>query len=370
MKEKNMNNNDLYCVIMAGGVGSRFWPVSRNARPKQFLDILGIGKSFIQLTYDRFKKIVPEENIIVVTSASYEDLVRQHLPQIRPENILAEPYRRNTAPCIAYAATRIMHMNPEATMVVAPSDHFISNESLFRDTISAALRYASTRDELFTLGIDPTRPETGYGYIQCSMKESKTVDGNIAYKVKTFTEKPNKDLAQVFVDSGEFLWNSGIFVWKASTICKAMEKWLPEIYYLFKDGCKYYGTPQEKEFITRIYEDCPAISIDYGVMEKTSRAWVFQASFGWSDLGTWESLFLHAEKDNNNNLIKCRDTMIDSTTGSVIVSHEKDKLVVVKGISDYLIINTDDVLMICPRDDVKFKEVIADLAVNEKSKYM
>ena len=363
-------NNNFYCVIMAGGVGSRFWPVSRNARPKQFLDILGIGKSFLQMTYDRFARIVPRENILVVTSSAYVDMVREHLPDMPENNILAEPYRRNTAPCIAYAASRIKHLNPDATMVVAPSDHFISNEALFIDTITSALNYASGKDELFTLGIDPTRPETGYGYIQCSMKESRTVDGNIAYKVKTFTEKPNKDLAQVFVESGEFLWNSGIFVWNAATICRALERWLPEIYYLFKDGDKYYGTPQEQDFITRIYEDCPAISIDYGVMEKTSRAWVFQASFGWSDLGTWESLFLHADKDGNDNLVKCADSMIDSTTGSVIVSHEKDKLVVVKGISNYLIVNTDDVLMICPRDDAKFKEVITDLAVNEKSKYM
>ena len=363
-------NNNFYCVIMAGGVGSRFWPISRNSMPKQFLDILGIGKSFIQLTYDRFLKIVPEQNIIVVTSSAYVDMVRKHLPGLPPENILAEPYRRNTAPCIAYAATRIRHMNPDATMVVAPSDHFISNESLFIDTISSALNYASQRDELFTLGIDPTRPETGYGYIQCSMKESTTVNGNIAYKVKTFTEKPNRELAQVFVDSGEFLWNSGIFVWNAVTICRALERWLPEIYSLFKDGDKYYCTPQEQNFITKIYEECPAISIDYGVMEKTSRAWVFQASFGWTDLGTWESLYLHAPKDDSHNLIKCHDTMIDSTSDCIIVSHEKNKLVVVKGLSNYMVVNTDDVLMICPREEGKFKEIIADLAVNDKSRYM
>ena len=232
------------------------------------------------------------------------------------------------------------------------------------------MRQASRHGALFTLGIDPTRPETGYGYIQCSMKESTTIDGNIAYKVKTFTEKPNRELAQVFVDSGEFLWNSGIFVWNASTICKALERWLPEVYSLFKEGDRYYGTPHEQEFITKIYEGCPAISIDYGVMEKTSRAWVFQASFGWTDLGTWESLYLHAEKDSNRNLIKCDDAMIDSSSDSVIVSHEKDKLVVVKGLTDYLVINTDDVLMISPREEGKFKEVIADLAVNDKSKYM
>ena len=267
-------DKNFYCVIMAGGVGSRFWPISRNALPKQFLDILGIGKSFLQLTYDRFTKIVPKENIIVVTSAAYADLVQQHLPDLPSENILAEPYRRNTAPCIAYAATKIRHQNPNATMVVAPSDHYISNDSLFIDTISAAMKYASEKDELFTLGIDPTRPETGYGYIQCNMKQSKTIDGNIAYKVKTFTEKPNEDLAKVFVESGEFLWNSGIFVWNVSAICSALEKWLPEVYSLFKDGDAYYNTPKEQDFITRIYEDCPAISIDYGVMEKTSRAWV------------------------------------------------------------------------------------------------
>ncbi|HIZ87974.1 MAG TPA: mannose-1-phosphate guanylyltransferase [Candidatus Coprenecus pullistercoris] len=363
-------DKNYYCVIMAGGIGSRFWPVSRNAMPKQFLDILGIGKSFLQLTYDRFARIVPAENIIVVTSQSYVDLVRRQLPQLAAENILAEPYRRNTAPCIAYASTKIRAVNPAATMVVAPSDHFISNEALFVDTISAAMKYASEKDELFTLGIDPTRPETGYGYIQCNMKQSKTIDGNIAYKVKTFTEKPNRELAKVFVESGEFLWNSGIFVWNVSAICSALAKWLPEVFTLFNDGDRYYGTPQEQDFITRIYEECPAISIDYGVMEKTSRAWVFQASFGWSDLGTWESLYLHAAKDSDRNLVKCTDTMIDSTSGCVVISQEKDKLVVVKGMKDYLIVNTDDVLMICPRDDSKFKEILADLAVNEKSRFM
>ena len=223
-----MMNNNFYCVIMAGGVGSRFWPISRNSRPKQFLDILGIGKSFIQLPYARSIKLVPGQNILVGPPAANADRVHEHLPDLPLENTLPEPYRRNTAPCIAYAATRIRHMNPEATMVVAPSDHFISNESLFIDTITAAMNYASHQDELFTLGIDPTRPETGYGYIQCSMKESTTVDGNIAYKVKALTEKPNRELAQVFVDSGELLWNSGLFVWNAAPICRALERMLPQ----------------------------------------------------------------------------------------------------------------------------------------------
>ncbi len=363
-------NNNFYCVIMAGGVGSRFWPVSRNSRPKQFLDILGVGRSFLQLTYDRFRGIVPSENILVVTSASYADMVKKQLPELKDENILLEPYRRNTAPCIAYAVTKIKAINPDATMIVAPSDHFISNEDLFRNTLATALEYAAVKDELFTLGIDPTRPETGYGYIQANMKDSKTIDGNIVYKVRTFTEKPDAELAKVFVESGEFLWNSGIFVWNAKTICAELEEHLPEVYSLFKDGPSYYGTVREEEFIKHVYGECPSISIDYGVMEKTKHAWVFQASFGWTDLGTWESLFLHAEKDDRNNLIKCNEQIIDTTTNSIIVSKEPNKLVVVKGLDRYMVVNTDDVLMICPREDGKFKEVIADLAVNEKSKYM
>ncbi len=363
-------NNNFYCVIMAGGVGSRFWPMSRNAKPKQFLDILGLGRTFLQLTYDRFVKIVPKENIIVVTSEAYSDMVKQQLPDIPSENVLAEPYRRNTAPCIAYAATKILSQNPDATMVVAPSDHFITNEALFTDTIATALEYASQRDELFTLGIDPTRPETGYGYIQTSIKDAITVDGHIACPVKTFTEKPDREMAQVFVDSGEFLWNSGIFIWKASAICNALKEWLPEVYFLFKEGEKYYGTAGEKAFIERVYGDCPAISIDYGVMEKTRGAWVFKASFGWTDLGTWESLFLHADKDVDGNMTKCDDSIIDRTHNSIILSGEKDKLVVVKDLSGYLVVNTDDVLMICPREEAKFKEVLTDLAAKDKSKFM
>ncbi len=356
---------------MAGGVGSRFWPMSRNAKPKQFLDILGLGRTFLQMTYDRFVKIVPRENIIVVTSEAYCDMVKQQLPEILPQNVLTEPYRRNTAPCIAYAATKILSQNPEATMVVAPSDHYISNETLFVETIATALEYASAKDELlFTLGIDPTRPETGYGYIQSSMKGAITVDGHIAYPVKTFTEKPDRAMAQVFVDSGEFLWNSGIFIWRADAICRALEDLLPEVFYLFKDGARYYGTTEEQAFIDRVYGDCPAISIDYGVMEKTRNAWVFQASFGWTDLGTWESLFLHADRDEDGNMTKCHDSIIDRSSECIILSEEKDKLVVVKDLKGYMVVNTDDVLMICPRDEAKFKEVLTDLAATEKSKFM
>ena len=355
---------------MAGGVGSRFWPVSRNAMPKQFLDILGTGRSFLQMTFDRFTKIIPNNNIFVVTSALYSDMVKQQLPELPVENIMNEPFRRNTAPCITYATFKIKMKNPDATIVVTPSDHFISNETLFLETMKCALDYASVHDQLFTLGVDPSRPETGYGYIQCNMKESCTVDGNIAYKVKTFTEKPNEELAKVFVESGEFLWNSGIFVWNVKTIDKGLAQGLPEVYNLFRDSAKDFWTDREEVAVNHIYGECPSISIDYGLMEKTKDAWVFQASFGWSDLGTWGSLYLHAPKDSKENLIKCKERMIDSTKGSIVFSTEKDKLVVVKGLEDYLVVNTDDVLMICPRADAKFKEVIADLAVNDKSKFM
>ncbi len=354
---------------MAGGIGSRFWPVSRNAKPKQFLDILGVGRSFLQQTFDRFRKIVPKENIMIVTSSDYIELVKEQLPSLSKENILLEPFRRNTAPCITYATMKIKVKAPNATVVVAPSDHIIVDEDLFVDTISSALKYASNKNELCTLGIHPTRPETGYGYIQCNLRDSFMVDGNIAYSVKTFTEKPNKELAKIFVDSGEFLWNSGIFVWNINTICGALEHWLPDIYTLFKPCDQYYYTPQEQSYVDKVYEDCTSISIDYGVMEKADSVKVFRASFGWSDLGTWESLFIYGDKDQNNNLISCENNMIDGTSDSIIYSTEKDKLIAISGIDGFMVVNTDDVLMICPRDEIKFKNMITDMALKDKSRY-
>lgn len=363
-------NKNFYCVIMAGGVGSRFWPVSRNHKPKQFLDILGVGRTFLQLTYDRFTQIVPQENILVVTAENYRDLVCEQLPELPKENILLEPYKRNTAPCIAYAATKIKARNPQATMVVAPSDHIIFNEQLFVNTILSALNYAVGRDELFTLGIDPTRPETGYGYIQSNMASQYNIDGIVAYQVKTFTEKPDKELAQVFIDSGEFLWNSGIFIWSVDAICSALEEYLPEVYLPFKEGYKYYYTSEEQSFIDNLYAGCPSISIDYGVMEKATNVIVFQVSFGWTDLGTWGALYLLAEKDSENNYVRVSEKIIDTTTNSILLSTENEKLMVVKGLDNYMVVNTEDVLMICPRTEGKFKEVMADLAANEKSKFM
>lgn len=359
-----------YCIIMAGGIGSRFWPISRNAVPKQFLDILGVGCSFLQQTFNRFSKIVPAENIIVVTSEIYRDLVKEQLPMISDDNLLLEPHRRNTAPCIAYATYKLAKKNPDATVVVAPSDHLILNEDIFLDTISTALDYASVNDELLTLGIQPTRPETGYGYIQANKLKTKEINGRKVYSVKTFTEKPNKELAKVLVDSGEFLWNSGIFVWNLKTIMRELEMYLPEIASSFKDGMSAYFTPDETDFIKGIYESCNGISIDYGVMEKTDKSWVFEASFGWSDLGTWESLYAQSCKDDKGNMVKVKgDSLIDRTDNSIVVSKEKDKLVVVKGLSGFMVVETEDVLMICPRDEVAFKNIITDLAVNELNRY-
>ena len=364
-----MDTNNNYCIIMAGGIGSRFWPVSRNGKPKQFLDILGTGKSFLQQTFDRFEKIVPADHILVVTSALYEDLVKEQLPRIKEENILLEPYRRNTAPCIAYATYKLYKKVPDATVVVAPSDHLIRNEEVFLNTIRCALEYAGEHNELFTLGISPDRPETGYGYIQTNRSNFKSIGGHTVYSVKTFTEKPDKELAKVLVESGEFLWNSGIFIWNLRTIKEEMEKHLPDISGPFSDAMPYYYTDKENGYIQEIYEACNGISIDYGVMEKTDKSWVFEASFGWSDLGTWESLYSHWKKDSGGNMVQAPENMIEEVKGSIIVSNEKNKLVVVKGLENYMVVNTDDVLMICPKDEVSFKNVITDLAVNEHSKY-
>ncbi len=362
-------NSNKYCVIMAGGVGSRFWPISRNGRPKQFLDILGTGRTFLQQTYDRFSRIVPADHILVVTSESYRDLVCEQLPEILPENILCEPFRRNTAPCIAYATYKLWKKDPQATVVVAPSDHYITNEPLFVDTIRSAMSYADQHDKLITLGIEPTRPETGYGYIQANVRNFESVGGNIFHSVKTFTEKPDRTLAEVFIKSGEFMWNSGIFIWNLKTIRSELEQWLPAVTDLFVRGMDLLDTPMESRFIQQVYADCTSISIDYGVMEKTQSAWVLKAGFGWSDLGTWESLYIHAGKDAHQNFIQCEELMMDKMTGSIIYSTEKDKLVAVKGLDNFMIINTDDVLMICPRDEVRFKNMLTDLTVNEKSRY-
>lgn len=358
-----------YCIIMAGGVGSRFWPVSRNAVPKQFLDILGTGSSFLQQTYNRFLKIIPKENILIVTSEIYADITREQLPDIPKENILLEPHKRNTAPCIAYATYKLLKRDPNAVVVVAPSDHLIIDESKFLNTVEKAMLYASENDVLCTMGIKPTRPETGYGYIQMNCSDIKVIEGLKAYSVKTFTEKPDKELAKVLVNSGEFLWNSGIFVWNLQTIKAEMENYIPDIASQFREGMDLYYTEQEEGYIKSLYENCNGISIDYGVMEKTSKSWVFESHFGWSDLGTWDSLYNQLEKDESGNLVQSNLNMIDKVKNSIIVSSDKNKLIVVKDLDNYMVINTNDVLLICPRNSKDYKDVITDLALNEFSDF-
>jgi mannose-1-phosphate guanylyltransferase len=351
---------------MAGGIGSRFWPISRNLRPKQFLDILGTGQTFLQETFNRFAKILPKENILIVTGSNYTDLVKEQLPGIAPAQIVSEPSRCNTAPCIAYATYKILDKNPKATIVVAPSDHLIINEAEFLRIINKALEFAAVNDSLVTLGIKPTRPETGYGYIQISHSGKNIVMGE-AYKVKTFTEKPSLDLAKVFIESGEFFWNSGLFVWTAQTILTALKNLLPEVNSLFEQGIGKYNKPEESDFIKKVYNECRSVSIDYGVMEKAENVYAFPCDFGWSDLGTWESLYLQWNKDAQSNMVDAQRVILDKVNNSSIAVSQKEKLVVIEGLDNYLIADTDDVLLICPRNN---EERIKQIMKGVDTKYL
>lgn len=337
-------NKNQFCVIMAGGVGSRFWPISRHSRPKQFLDVLGTGKSLLRATFDRFANIIPVENILVATNAGYRDMVLEEIPEISGSQVLCEPVGRNTGPCIAYAAMHIRSLNPDATMVVSPSDHLILNEHHFCEVIQQCLDFTDEVPEtLLTIGLQPTRPETGYGYIQVSKRE---VYGKFN-KVKTFTEKPSLDLAKVFVDSGEYFWNSGIFVWSVDTILAAFKEHQNETYQLLDSIRDSYGTPMEQAEIDRVYPECGGISVDYGIMERSSNVWVRCSDFGWSDLGTWGSIYQHSAKDEQGNTLRMGTFTFD--TENCIIKLPSDKIAVLEGLKDYIVVDTDDVLMVCPR---------------------
>ncbi|MFN8240054.1 MAG: mannose-1-phosphate guanylyltransferase [Bacteroidales bacterium] len=339
--------NDRYVLIMAGGVGSRFWPYSRQEKPKQFLDILGTGKTLIQQTFERFKRVCPEENIYIVTSNEHKEQVMEQL-SISPDKILAEPLRRNTAPCIAYGTFRIMSENPNAIIAVTPSDHLIEKEEVFSEVISAGFDFAKGHDALLTLGIRPDRPETGYGYIQANNK--KAVEGNERFlKVKAFTEKPDLELAKVFLQSGDFYWNSGIFIWKISTVMKAFEKHLPDIYSVFDDGKGLYGTDKEDSFILRTYTSCRSISIDYGIMEKADNVFVVCTDPGWSDLGTWSSLYEHSATDKSGNAVVRGKVLTYDSKGNII-NIAPGKVAVLQGLEDYIVVNTEDVLLVVKKD--------------------
>jgi len=338
-----------YCIIMAGGVGSRFWPLSRSSRPKQFLDITGTGKSLLQMTYERFNKIIPAGNILIVTNAEYNDLVREQLPEMPTANILLEPQRRNTAPCIAYAAYKIVSRDPEARLVVAPSDHLIINETEFLSIVNDGLSLVGSSPVMLTLGIQPDRPETGYGYIQADKSKLTTAFNREFFKVKTFTEKPDLPLAKVFLESGDFYWNSGIFFWSVSTIITAFEQYLPEIATPFEDGLGCFDTSREHDCIEEIYSASRSISIDYGIMEKATNVHVLACDFGWSDLGTWGSLYDQKEKDKENNVCIGDKPFLYDVNGSLI-NVPKNKLVVIQGIEDCIVVESDDVLLICKKD--------------------
>lgn len=362
-------NSHHYCVIMAGGIGSRFWPLSRAARPKQFLDF-GTGKSFLRLTYDRFFRIIPHENIIVVSLTQYKDLVMEHLPELSPKNLLLEPFNRNTAPCLAYATYEILKRDPQAVIVATPADHMIGDLDLYEKAIINALDFASENESLITLGIVPDRPDTNFGYIQVVGGKESYQDDKLL-KVKTFTEKPDADLAEVFVKSGEFLWNSGIFVWQASVIREELEKYLPQVTRLFRGWEDYMGTPEEQAHIDKAYADMGRVSIDYGVMEKTDKVCLYPARFGWADIGNWESFYGYISgKDLNGNSVKTAGKhLLQGDHNNVIYSKTEGKLVAIKGLEDYIVIDTDDILMICPRDDKKIKEVISHIGLPDYEEY-
>jgi mannose-1-phosphate guanylyltransferase len=343
---------------MAGGVGTRFWPFSRTSYPKQFHDVLGTGRTLLQQTADRFDGVCPPENIFIVTSALYKDLCQQQLPQLTDDQVLCEPIARNTAPCIAYACYKIAQRDPEANIVVAPADHIILKEEEFKRTIQTALDATKDQDILVTLGIQPSRPDTGYGYIQY-IPESDNVDNKRPLRVKTFTEKPHLELAQQFVESGEFVWNAGIFVWNVQAIIKAFEAYLPEVAEIFEEGRDAYYTDREKAFIDKAYSLTKSISIDNGVMEKASNVYVVLSDFGWSDLGTWKSLYEVSDKNEDLNVVDGHVLLYD--TKNCIIKTPKDRLVAINGLDGFIVAEYDNVLMICRKEDEqKVKAFVAD----------
>lgn len=373
----NVNN---YCVVMAGGVGSRFWPFSRNEKPKQFLDFFGTGRSLLQMTIDRFRPIVPIENILIVTNVMYRNQVLEQIPDLQASQVLCEPARRNTAPCIAYAMARIKAeiskrgVNAKkVNIVVAASDHLILHEEKFRGTIAKCFDFIRENDALVTLGMKPTRPETGYGYIQFSAEglELNNTDSHMQ-KVKAFTEKPNLEVAKKFVESGDFLWNSGIFIWNLFSIEKSLQEHMPELAQKFSlnlDNTSDIGTENEEAFIQEMFPTCPSISIDYGLMEKAQNVYVMPSDFGWSDLGTWGSLYDLSEKDDNDNVtLHCNASYYDSRGN--IVTLPKGHLAVIQGLEDSIVAEAHGVLLICKRaDEQQIRQFYADAEVKFGGKF-
>lgn len=347
-------NKNLYVVLMAGGVGVRFWPYSRNSKPKQFLDVMGTGKTLIQSTFERFLPICPPENIFVVTHEEHATIAREQLPQLKAYQVLTEPMRKNTAACIAYASFKIQQINKDAVIVVTPSDHLILKENQFLDVIKKAVDQAKADEKLITLGIKPTRPETGYGYIQYHTEKS------FAKKVKTFTEKPELSLAKKFLESGDFVWNAGIFIWSVASIVKAIQLHLPEMAEVFEETRPKLGTAQEKEAISAAYPQCKSISIDYGVMEKASNVYVCLGDFSWSDLGSWASIHEISEKDHDNNVV--RANALTYETRNCMIKGSDNKLIVVQGLNGYLVGEFGNVIIVCEKDkEEQFRRFVNDV---------
>ncbi len=350
-----------YCVIMAGGIGSRFWPMSTAENPKQFHDILGTGESLLQQTFRRLSLLTEPEKILVVTHKKYEDQVAEQLPAMPHQNIILEPARRNTAPCIAYAAYRIQSEDPEANILIAPSDHLISNENEFVRIANLALKTAEESDFLITLGIKPHRPDTGYGYIQ--FEDQKQVNLEVK-KVKTFTEKPNLEIAKQFLESGDFLWNAGIFVWSLKTFKQELEEHQPDLFHNFEQGADKFGTPEEAKFVNEIYPACNNESIDYGLMEKSSKVFVIPADFGWSDLGTWGSLYEHKELDKEGNALVGPKILSYNSKGNII-RMPKDKIAVVEGLEEFIVVDTPEALLICKmQNEQMIKSFVNDVKLS------
>ncbi len=358
-------DNNRFCVIMCGGVGSRFWPYSRKAMPKQFIDFLGTGRSLLQLTADRLEGVVPKENIILITNELYADIIREQLPDIDPSQILLEPARRNTAPCNAWAAWHIKALNPNAKIMVAPSDHLILKHEEFKDSVLRAFDYIDKHQSIVTFGVKPNRPETGYGYIQ----EGEKIDEYFS-KVKTFTEKPSKELANLFLESGDFYWNSGMFFWDVDTIISGIREHAPEIADVFDHANMFYGTPQEQEFINEHYSACPNISIDYAFLEKSTDVTVEKVDFGWSDLGTWGSIYDNSPKNRDGNVTPNTRVLAFESNNNVIAA-QSDKLVVVSGLNGFIVADTPDALLIMPKkDEQKVKNYVNEAKTHFGDKFM
>ncbi len=352
---------------MCGGVGSRFWPFSRNDRPKQFLDFFGTGRSLLQMTVDRILPLIPAENIILVTNSAYADIIREQLPEIKDSNILLEPARRNTAPCICWAAHHIVALDPEATMVTLPSDHLILKEETFREVLKEGLEFVESGNRLLTIGLKPTSPHTGYGYIQLGnpMKEYPGI-----CKVKSFTEKPDEPMARVFVESGEFYWNSGMFLWRADNILKAFARYAPEIASVFDAGESEYATPRESQFIDSVFSSAPSISIDYAIMEKADNVYVKTADIGWSDLGSWKALYETSPKTREGNVTQGCQVLTHDCSNTVFAV-TGDKIIVAAGLHDYIVAENDNTLLIYPiGEEQKIRQVVNDVRARFGEEYV